>query len=492
MLQAGAAPGTGTSLRRGTLVPDPTSLMPYTDGRPSRSMASMNKDDRSLLSWFALFAGLAALVVAVLGARDSGSESAAGSDSSGGAKPTIEVTMGDLYFTPTQIEIPPQGAVLHLMNEGSALHNMEIRELGLKSPDVPGGQMYDWEIGPVAEGDYTFLCAQPGHEAAGMVGTLRVTPTASTGGASGGDTAKAHIDWSAMDAAMLSRAQLYPAATMGTRGGALREPDEVLADGTKVFILDAKVVDWEVEPGKVVKAWTYNGVVPAPTIQVYSGDKVRMILRNNLPETTSLHLHGIQVPNVMDGVDPYTERPTVPGGEKVYDFVAKGPAVGIYHSHHNAQEQIPNGMFGALLIDEIPVPQKLIDKGYPEKPTKVVNMVLNDAGTIGLSLNGKSFPATEPYTLRVGQTMMVHYLNEGLTSHPMHLHQPMGWVIAKDGIPLDEPWPTDTVNVAPGERYTVLYMGVEPGVWAWHCHILTHAETPEGMRYMVTALIVER
>jgi FtsP/CotA-like multicopper oxidase with cupredoxin domain len=372
---------------------------------------------------------------------------------------------------------------------------MEIRELGLVSPQVPGGQMYDWEIGPVDEGSYTFLCPQPGHEAAGMTGTLTVTSTASTvgsGDTTAGGAPAAHIDWSAMDAAMLGRAQLFPATTMGNGGGDLRDPDEILADGTKVFVLEAKVVDWEVEPGKIVQAWTYNGVVPAPTIQVYSGDKVRIILKNLLPETTSLHLHGIQVPNVMDGVDPYTESPTIPGGEKVYEFVAKGPAVGIYHSHHDAQQQIPDGMFGALLIDQMPVPQKLIDKGYPATPTKTVNMVLNDAGAIGLSLNGKSFPATTPYTLRVGETMLVHYLNEGLTAHPMHLHQPMGWIIAKDGIPLDEPWPTDTVNVAPGERYSVLYMGVEPGVWAWHCHILTHAETPEGMRYMVTALIVER
>ena len=60
-------------------------------------------------------------------------------------------------------------------------------------------------------------------------------------------------------------------------------------------------------------------------------------------------------------------------------------------------------------------------------------MVLNDAGTIGLSLNGKSFPATEPYTLKVGESMMVNYLNEGLQVHPMHLHQPLGWLIAKDG-----------------------------------------------------------
>jgi FtsP/CotA-like multicopper oxidase with cupredoxin domain len=294
-----------------------------------------------------------------------------------------------------------------------------------------------------------------------------------------------------MDANMLARAQLYPAKTAGE--GGLRMEPTMAADGYKEFVIEAKIVDWEVEPGKIVKAWTYNGVVPAPQIQVYSGDKVRLILKNNLPDSTSLHLHGIQVPNVMDGVDPYTELPTPPGGEHVYEFVAKGPAVGIYHSHHNAEQQIPDGMFGALLIDEIGLPQKLIDKGYdPAKITKRVDMVLNDAGVIGLSLNGKSFPATKPYTLRVGQIMIVNYLNEGLMAHPMHMHQPLGWVIAKDGVPLDEPQPTDTINVAPGERYTVAYMGQEPGVWAWHCHILTHAETPEGMRYMVTALIVER
>jgi FtsP/CotA-like multicopper oxidase with cupredoxin domain len=139
----------------------------------------------------------------------------------------------------------------------------------------------------------------------------------------------------------------------------------------------------------------------------------------------------------------------------------------------------------------MPIPQVLKDKGYTQVDKKV-NMVLNDAGTIGLTLNGKSFPATEPYTLRVGQVMEVNYLNEGLLVHPMHLHQPVGWIIAKDGVPLLEPTPGDTILIAPGERYTVLYKAVEPGVWAWHCHILTHAETSTGMFGMVTALIVEK
>jgi FtsP/CotA-like multicopper oxidase with cupredoxin domain len=291
-----------------------------------------------------------------------------------------------------------------------------------------------------------------------------------------------------MDAMMEEVAAAFPAETAGHGGEAL-EPT-VLPDGTKQFELTASIVDWEVEPGKLVKAWTYNGVVPAPEIHVSTGDKVSIVLHNELPESTSMHLHGIKVPNAMDGVDPYTQPAIEPGQSFTYEFTAQGPAVGIYHSHHDAQVQVPNGLFGAFLIDEMPIPQKLIDKGYTSVD-KHVNMVVNDAGTIGLSLNGKSFPATEPYTMKVGEVMQVNYMNEGLMAHPMHLHQPVGWIIAKDGVPLDEPMPGDTINIAPGERYTVLYKAEEPGVWAWHCHILNHAEGPTGMFGMVTALIVE-
>lgn len=436
---------------------------------------------------------MGALVVAIAGVGDRTGESASSNaGDGGGGKPTITITMDDSFkFTPSTVSVPTDGAIIHLVNSGNAVHNMEIPAFGLTSPTVNGQSELDWEIGPFSAGEYEFICPQPGHAGAGMTGTLVVTGSGSSsdtvphGVAGGSDEMTA----SEMDALMLAVAQQYPAVTEG-HGGEVMEPT-ILADGTKEFVIVAKVVKWEVEPGVIVDAWTYNGVVPAPEIHVLTGDKVRLVLQNDLPDSTSLHLHGIQVPNVMDGVDPYTEAPTKPGGEHIYEFVAKGPAVGIYHSHHNAQEQIPDGMFGAFTIDEMPIPQKLIDKGYTQIDKKV-NMVVNDAGAIGLSLNGKSFPATEPYTLRVGQVMLVNYMNEGLLSHPMHLHQPSGWIIAKDGVPLDEPTPTDTVNIAPGERYTVLYMGQEPGVWAWHCHILTHAETPSGMRYMVTALIVER
>lgn len=118
-------------------------------------------------------------------------------------------------------------------------------------------------------------------------------------------------------------------------------------------------------------------------------------------------------------------------------------------------------------------------------------MVLNDAGTIGLSLNGKSFPATAPIAAAQGEWILMHYYNEGLQVHPMHLHGQPQLVIAKEGFPLDAPRWEDTINVAPGERFSVLVHAQERGVWAFHCHILTHAESDEGMFGMVTALIVE-
>jgi FtsP/CotA-like multicopper oxidase with cupredoxin domain len=117
-------------------------------------------------------------------------------------------------------------------------------------------------------------------------------------------------------------------------------------------------------------------------------------------------------------------------------------------------------------------------------------MVLNDAGVIGFSLNGKSFPATAPIAASTGDWILVHYFNEGTQIHPMHLHQFDQIVVAKDGYALDQPYLADTLNVAPGERYSVLVQLDKPGTWVWHCHILPHVERESGMFGMVTAVAV--
>jgi len=179
-----------------------------------------------------------------------------------------------------------------------------------------------------------------------------------------------------------------------------------------------------------------------------------------------------------------TQPPIKPGETFTYSFTAQAtPAVGMYHSHHNAVTQVPNGLAGTFLVGHLPVPA-----GVTVAQEQI--MMVNDAGTIGLAINGKSFPATTPVAAAKDDWIQVHYLNEGLMAHPMHLHGVGQLVIAKDGFPLPQPYEADTINVAPGERYTVLVHATEVGTWAWHCHILTHAEGATGMFGMVTALIV--
>src|SRR5204863_7060070 len=123
--------------------------------------------------------------------------------------------------------------------------------------------------------------------------------------------------------------------------------------------------------------------------------------------------------------------------------------VGMYHSHHEAVEQVPDGLAGAFLIGDEPVPS---DVTVSQEQV----MILDDSGTIGYAISGKSFPATAPIVAKQGDWVEVQYMNEGTQIHPMHLHGMPQMVIAKDGLPLANPSLEDTITVAPGERYTVL------------------------------------
>ena len=124
-------------------------------------------------------------------------------------------------------------------------------------------------------------------------------------------------------------------------------------------------------------------------------------------------------------------------------------------------------------------------------------MVLNDAGTVGLTLNGKSFPATAPIMAKEGDKILVHYMNEGLTDHPMHLHRQDQLVVAKDGFPVADPQRMNTVSIAPGETWDVILSPQFAGTWIWHCHVLAHATGPrdeegnETSAGMIGTVVVE-
>ncbi len=281
-----------------------------------------------------------------------------------------------------------------------------------------------------------------------------------------------------LDRAHEARIRAFPAKTEGL-GAQVLQPKVI--GGVKVFELVAREVQWEVEPGVTRPAFAYNGQVPGPTLRVTEGDRVRVILRNELRESTSIHFHGLSTPNAMDGVPFLTQPPVKPGQSFTYEFTARPVGSHMYHSHFG-DEQITKGLLGAFIVD----PR---ERSQDPRVDQDVIIVVND-GPLGFTLNGKSFPATQPIVVKKGQRIRIRYMNEGAIIHPMHLHGLLQTVIAKDGRRLIQPYAVDTVDVAPGERYDLLVEASEPGIWALHCHILSHAESKHGMHGMVTAVVV--
>jgi manganese oxidase len=310
----------------------------------------------------------------------------------------------------------------------------------------------------------------------GMAASASTAAQSTTAGA----TAAPAKDWQAMNQMHEAGVKTFLAQPKTIRGG--QRMEYTLQDGIKVFDVTAKKVQWEVTPGQMVEAYTYNGVVPGPEIRVTEGDKVRVRLTNGLgDEATAIHFHGLLIPNAMDGVPFITQPPVNPGETFVYAFVARNPGSHMYHSHLNSAFQVTKGLLGAFIIE----PR---DKGSYPAYDKEYTMILGD-GPLGYTLNGHGFPGTEVLTANKGEKLLVRFMNEGLMIHPMHLHGMPMTIVAQDGY-VNTPYHCDTVNVAPGQRIDALVECTEAGAWAFHCHILAHAESEMGMFGMVTALVV--
>jgi FtsP/CotA-like multicopper oxidase with cupredoxin domain len=433
---------------------------------------------RRALAYFAAFTGMGALFggTLLLAAILLGTAPASGTASptplpSSGEAGILEVHAFDLGFDPAQVAVPQPGTyTVRFVNDGGIFHDLTFAD-----GTVIGAEAHQAATGTVTipVGGLAFHCSVPGHADAGMQGSVVI-------GAAGTPQPSQTMTPEEMRDHDAARTAAFPAETAG-KGGVLLEPT-ILDDGTLQWELTASVFSWETEPGTFVEAWGYNGAVPGPELRAEVGDRVRIILHNELPAPTTIHFHGMLVPNGMDGVPVITQPAVMPGESFTYEFTIRNAGSNMYHSHFMAQRQVPLGLLGALIITD---PNDAAD------PASDIDyaMVLND-GPLGFTLNGKSFPATEPIVARVGQVVRVRYMNEGLQIHPMHLHGIPQLVIAKDGFLLSDPHYEDTVLVAPGERVDVLIEATELGVWAFHCHILTHVESDEGMFGMVTALIV--
>ena len=292
------------------------------------------------------------------------------------------------------------------------------------------------------------------------------------------------------DATALAGVKRFLGGEWQTVDGYGNQPLEPTLDGdTKVFQMTVDAIEHRIDAvNPPVQALGFNGTWPGPRLTVTEGDRIRAVFKNNLPESTGIHFHGQRLPNNMDGVPHITQDPIQPGTSFTYEFVATATGSHMYHSHHNATDQVGRGLLGAFIV-EPKDPAKRYAALYGA--TQDIVWISNDA-LGGFTINGRGFPATAPIVATLGEKIVIRFMNEGNMMHPWHLHGMPMHVVARDGFPLGgASFHCDTLGVNPGERWDVVIDCDALGAWAFHCHILQHAEGIDGMFGMVTALVVQ-
>jgi FtsP/CotA-like multicopper oxidase with cupredoxin domain len=256
----------------------------------------------------------------------------------------------------------------------------------------------------------------------------------------------------------------------------------------KVFRLVAEPVKREFAPGMVVNCWGYNGQTPGPTIEAVEGDRVRIYLTNRLPEPTTVHWHGMIVPNGMDGVGGVTQPHIQPGETFKYEFTLKQHGTQMYHPHSDEMTQMALGMQGFFVIHP-KKPARRIDRDFciflqewfVEPGASTPNpMVMTDFNIF--TFNSRVWPGTAPMVVRTGQRVRIRLANLSMDNHPIHFHGHKGWQTGTDGGPIEESawWPLTTIDVPPGTTRDLEIVADNPGDWPFHCHKNHHAMNAMG------------
>ena len=260
-------------------------------------------------------------------------------------------------------------------------------------------------------------------------------------------------------------------------------------NGVKVFHLVAEPVKREFAPGMLVNCWGYNGSTPGPTIEAVEGDRVRILVTNRLPEHTTIHWHGIFLPNGMDGVGGLTQPHIKPGETYVYEFTLRQNGSFMYHPHADEMVQAAVGMMGMFIIHpKVPREPRVdrdfcfmlhawdIDPGtYIAKPMTMTEFNL-------WTFNSRVFPGIDPLVVRKGDRVRIRIANMSMHDHPIHIHGFSFTVTETEGgqVPKAAQIPEATVNVAVGAIRAMEFLADEPGDWPLHCHKSHHTMNAMG------------
>jgi len=263
----------------------------------------------------------------------------------------------------------------------------------------------------------------------------------------------------------------------------------VMKDGVKEFHLVAQPLVREFAPGMSVKCWGYNGETPGPTIECVEGDRVRILVTNELPEHTTIHWHGIFLPNGMDGVGGLNQPQIKPGETWAYEFTLRQHGTFMYHPHADEMVQMAVGMMGMFVVHPREPEDPPVDRDFAimlhewavhpgtYRPDPSIMLDFNM-----FTFNGKVFPAIDHLVVRTGDRVRVRFGNLSMNQHPIHLHGYSFNVTATDGGPIAPAaqWPQTTVPVPVGSTRDIQWVADVPGDWAFHCHKSHHTMNAMG------------
>ncbi len=259
-------------------------------------------------------------------------------------------------------------------------------------------------------------------------------------------------------------------------------------NGVKEFHLVVEPVVREFAPGMNVNIWGFNGSSPGPTIEAVEGDRVRIFVTNKLPEPTSIHWHGILLPNGMDGVSGLTQ-PGIPVNKTfVYEFLLQRPGSHFYHSHLSEQQQMALGVFGCFVIHPKDPRQLKVDRdfmfmlaSYDVEPGAATPKTSTMTDFNMWTFNNRVFPGIDPLVARTGDRVRIRVGNLTMTNHPIHMHGPHFEVTGTDGgwVPKSARWPEVTTDIAVGQLRAFEFDALA-GDWALHCHKAHHTMNAMG------------
>ena len=257
----------------------------------------------------------------------------------------------------------------------------------------------------------------------------------------------------------------------------------------KEFHLVAERVEREMAPGMKAHLWGYNGQSPGPTIEAVEGDKIRIFVTNRLAEHTTVHWHGMLVPNGMDGVGGLTQPHIKPGKTFVYEFVLKKSGTFMYHPHADEMVQMAMGMMGLFVVHPRDPKLYRVDRdfafimsSFDIDPGAYLPKVMTMTDFDLWAWNTRVFPGIDPFVVRRGDRVRIRVGNLTMTNHPIHLHGYSFEVTGTDGgwVPQSARLPEVTTDVPVGAMRAFEFVADEPGDWAIHCHKSHHTMNAMG------------